>query len=294
VSSPKGGFPEPLSPDFHQDATGGVMLKIELPYINANKLMKRWNMGFVDLIRCILDYDLPVYDINYKKQEIVPPKSIDYPNGPINGISGYIRYENTLSEIFEVFLALPAHYRDIRGEMRDKILSDFYFKMEEVKRFEAKYGEKYALPVCGKNTIETVDQDIPSAPRRDKITKTNAEDFIRNLRVSYENNSEVKIKEPNRIGKTFNHESLGFSSNKTKEWKAFINVFQDSPHIYETGQAHSFSDALKKKICNPEYGRLQKRLKIINSKLIKFFNKEYRIHLPEDFKLYELCKGEGC
>ena len=35
------------------------------------------------------------------------------------------------------------------------------------------------------------------------------------------------------------------------------------------------------------------RLRSINKKLIDFFNQECAAQLPEDFKLYELCKEEG-
>jgi hypothetical protein len=111
--------------------------------------------------------------------------------------------------------------------------------------------------------------------------------------VSYESDSGVKIQEPKRKGEIYNHVSLGFSSNKTLQWKAFINVLQDPSHIYELGPANTYSDTFKKKMPVREYGRRQKRLGAINKKLINFFNKEYEAQLPATFQLYELCKEEG-
>jgi hypothetical protein len=165
-----------------------------------------------------------------------------------------------------------------------KIIDKLLFKIEDVKEFEAKDGI---------HSKETLEQEIFSASNQDETTDTDAEDFVRNLRVSYESDTEIKIQEPNRKGKIYNHVSLGFSSNETLEWKAFINILQDSPHIYKLGPSKTFSDVFKKKIPVLEYGRRQKRIRIIKNKLIIFFNKEYKIQLPEDFKLYELCKEKG-
>jgi len=209
--------------------------------------MERWGMNLDELYQAIFFLFLPAHNSNYERL----PAGVDphITKGP---------GKDPLSHLDQ--LTLHPTWPYIWGESVDEILCSLYFRMKDVKKFEEKYGKKYDFTIRGKDTIETLDQDIPSVSHQDETTETDVEDFIKNLRVSYESDSEVKIQEPNRIGKTFNHGSLGFSSNQTKQWKAFINVLQDPPHIYELGPAHKSSDALRKKIRKPEYERRQKRL----------------------------------
>lgn len=120
-------------------------------------------------------------------------------------------------------------------------------------------------------------------------TTEDSEDFVRNLRVSYEGATEITIKTPQIRSKVFTYDDLGFKDNEV--WKAFIYTIKEPPHIYEIGPAHTMKGRKKKRIS--QYETKRGRLKAINSKLIIFFNNEYRAQLPEDFKLYELCKEEG-
>jgi hypothetical protein len=68
VSTPKADFPESVSPDFKQDATGGgKMPKIKVPWINGKRLMERWNMNLDGLYQAIFYLHLPVYNRYHEK-----------------------------------------------------------------------------------------------------------------------------------------------------------------------------------------------------------------------------------
>jgi hypothetical protein len=266
-----------------QSAKGSVAPQIKVPLIHAKNLMKRWNLDLDGLYQCIFSLKMTVYSLYRGKIEKWIYEKAEYENvlDEMGNLVDVHRVGGCYLALLDEKANFDPHWPNIGKKLESEIIHGFYFKIEDIKYFEEKYGDKAAL------------KDILSVPHQDKITETDAEDFIKNLRVSYESDSEVKIQEPNRIGKFFNHGSLGFSSNQTKQWKAFINVLQDPPHIYELGPAHQSTDALRKKIRKPEYGRRQKRLRIINKKLIIFFNQEYKAQLPEDFKLYYPCKEEG-
>jgi hypothetical protein len=113
------------------------------------------------------------------------------------------------------------------------------------------------------------------------------EDFIRNLRVSYENENEheIKIKEYNKRRKTINLDFLSHGQRET-----FIKILSDSG-CYFIGKAGG-KNTLERQI----YDRKQKLLKSINKNLIDCINKKISFQFPETYKLYELHKagGTGC
>jgi len=125
-------------------------------------------------------------------------------------------------------------------------------------------------------------------------TINDVEDFIKNLKVSYENYSEIKIQERGRSPVTYNCKMLGFRDETTEEWKTFLNILQEPNFTYNVGKAYTYSQDgsgfIKKR--NEFYDRKQRRLKRINIKLINFFNKNYPLQIPRDFKLYERCVSD--
>ncbi len=153
-------------------------------------------------------------------------------------------------------------YPDREGTTKDRILDSLIFRIEDVKEFEVKHG---------------IDR------------KKSAEDFVRNLRVSYESDHEITIKIPLKKEKVFSSDDLGFKDNEV--WKAFIYTIKEPPHIYEIGPAHTIKGRKKERIS--QYETKRGRLRSINKKLINIFNNEYQAKLPEDYKMYELCKEEG-
>ncbi|MFC1814350.1 hypothetical protein ACFL0M_00095 [Thermodesulfobacteriota bacterium] len=117
------------------------------------------------------------------------------------------------------------------------------------------------------------------------------EDFIRQLRVYYENDHKIKIQEPGKKAITWTHGPLGFKNNESKEWKGFLYIIEYPPHIFLLGPSSKTEAGLK--IPNREYEKKRKRLFMIDKKLIAFFRREYSLQLPDKFKIYERCREEG-
>jgi len=261
----------------HGKVTGSVIPKIKVPWMNGKRLMERWGIDLDDFTQCIFYLELPVYNSDYKKQEIFEPVEIEYPDGPIDGVPGYFHYKNTLSEFFNYSTIPDCFQLHLSAKREGEILSSFYFKIEDVEKFEVKHGMERK---------ETSAQDIPSASRKDETT---AEDFVRNLRVSYESDSKITIKIPTKKIKAFTYDELGFKDNEV--WKAFVYTIKEPPHIYETGPAYIKKGRKKERIS--QYDTKMGRLRSINKKMINFFNDEYKAQLPATFKMYYACKEEG-
>ena len=100
--------------------------------------------------------------------------------------------------------------------------------------------------------------------------------FVRNLRVYYVNDDEIKIQEPGEQAKPADLRIIGFKTHKTKEWKTFRGIIQNFPHTF------SIDDEAARKL----YGE-------INKKLIGFINKEFQKDIPLSFKLYKRIDRNG-
>lgn len=116
------------------------------------------------------------------------------------------------------------------------------------------------------------------------------ESFIRELRVSYENDSEIKIQLPGKTAVTYNCKNLGFRDGQTKTWKTFISILQEPVKTYNIGPATQTSANIRQRIRS--YDANLKILKEIDKKLREFLNNTYSLSLPRDFKLYERCPEE--
>ena len=91
------------------------------------------------------------------------------------------------------------------------------------------------------------------------------------------NDVEVMMKQPNKNPVAYPASILGFNSIKTEEWKALLGILRDGKFSYTSDEAS------KKQM----YMRIEK-------KLIKFFNKQLDLSLPDDFKVFtSVPGGEG-
>ena len=124
-----------------------------------------------------------------------------------------------------------------------------------------------------KVSVEEADLVEPDVKKIDAI--------IRSLRFYPESDSEIKIQELRKEAKPAPCKSLGFKNNRTKEWKTFIKILQEPPHIFSIGSSS-------------EYDADRKILSNIDRKLKKnFLSKECGLQIPKGFKTYERCPKEG-
>ncbi len=124
---------------------------------------------------------------------------------------------------------------------------------------------------------------LPANLKQNDASKSSHETFIKNLRIYYENDNEIKIQVPKKKAKNVTCDSLGFRDNQTLGWKSFIEILQAPDHIYELGPAFA----------KKEYGQKTKRLKAISFKLVTYFNEVYSAGLPENYKVFEPAKDVG-
>ena len=113
------------------------------------------------------------------------------------------------------------------------------------------------------------------------------EAFVRNLRISRESNSEIKIQQPGKPPTICHCTALGFRDENTKSWKALLRILESSDHIYNVGPAHDSSNQRLK-----SYDAKQKRLREISKKLVNLVNEKYSLEIPENLSLFERCPQE--
>ena len=159
----------------------------------------------------------------------------------------------------------------------------FQFKYQEVIDFEQNNGfivkgqKDYPLP-------EIPDIPIPhAATARDQA---NPESFIRSLVVSYENDSEIRIKAGTQKQKICSCEAMGFKKNSIT-WRTLLQILQIKDHLYHLGVAHG-----PQKVRNKSYDINYKRLVEISKKFVSFLNNTYRLQLPDKYQIFELVKNE--
>jgi hypothetical protein len=113
--------------------TRTVKSQIEVPWMNGKHLMERWGVNLDELYQAIFFLHLPVYNSSYEELGGIDP---DGTGGPS---------EDPLSHLND--LTIHPTWPYIWGESVDEILCNLYFKIEDVKEFEAKHGkDKKDLP----------------------------------------------------------------------------------------------------------------------------------------------------
>jgi len=156
---------------------------------------------------------------------------------------------------------------------------DLLFNVEFSSSFVERCEKKYSLVSHEKEM-----------PKLDKNREHSVKDFIKNLRVQYENNNEIKIQETGKGPQAVTYQTMLFRNNQTKAWRAFIRILQVPPHTYSLGPAHQHVNGKRSRV--KDYDRRLKRLSEIDRKLKFYLNQHFKARIPENYKLYEKCETE--
>ncbi len=140
------------------------MSKIELPYINAKNLMKRWNIDLDGLFQCIHLLELPVYDNSLKEQSRFPSeiKKIYDKKGDL--VHEYLTNGSLHYQLWELQSLFP-DWPDIEEKTVSEMISPYYFRIEDIKHLEKKYG---MTEVKGGNGLSSEDARELGRLRRER------------------------------------------------------------------------------------------------------------------------------
>ena len=145
--------------------------------------------------------------------------------------------------------------------------------------------------VLEKEKKEALTLTAPSVPSTAPPTmEPECDKFVRELRVYYENDSEIKVQTPRKPLESLNLSILGFHNEEAVPWKDFLNILQNPEHTYSCGPSTLGKAYGAHK--NPVYSRNQKRLQSLSAKLIGGLNKVYQVGIPEKYSLFERVPGK--
>lgn len=116
-----------------------------------------------------------------------------------------------------------------------------------------------------------------------------AEEFVRELRVSVECDTDINFQPFKRQKSTFSHAAMGFHYSTSKEWKALCDIIRDGK--FSCGEA-AYLGAGKNRDRIKFYDQSQKLLQIINKKLLAFLTKTYGIEFPKKYKIFDRRPGD--
>jgi hypothetical protein len=290
-------------------------------YFSAYDLLRRWGIKTIQLFNRCKKGELQPYNwreekivtldsyietkeykefISKRKQELKRIEKGTHLAGTVLSEHGiYTPIESPTDEYFEREAIKDFRPKDcdlfdyglprIDSAAKQKLINflKFSFKESDIKRYEIEHG-LYEPDI---ETKEIVKQDISSPDIIDKAPEQIFDNFIRSLRISYENENGIKIHKPGKVAKDVNFGMLGFKDNKTKEWEAFLEIINKPPHVYFLGSASKTSAGIKQP--NKDYEAKRKLLYEIDIKLKTFLNKEFGLDIPKSLKTYERCPEEG-
>jgi len=100
---------------------------------------------------------------------------------------------------------------------------------------------------------------------------------------SYMSPTEVMVKCGNKRAASYDQISLGFKKVKNpKAWNAFLEILKSGNPSFSFGKSRTkYND------------NTRKMFESINDKLVVFLNTKMKMHIPQDFKLYEKDKTAG-
>ena len=113
------------------------------------------------------------------------------------------------------------------------------------------------------------------------------EALLRSIEFSIVSDEEIKVRGGGKKAKVYTMKELGFKKPTSQMSNTFIKILRSKDHRYHVGVAHGAG-----KQRNRAYDVNQKRLSNINERLTAFFKQTYGWDLPQDFKVFELMKGE--
>jgi hypothetical protein len=182
-------------------------------------------------------------------------------------------------------------------------IKTFQFKIPEINQFaklhELKLIEENKFPHEDETMTQPpmiVESCVPKkkccTPGKEEDRKSEADAFIRSLKVFFKDNTEVTIQYDGKR-KNYTCESIGFRDSNTKAWKTFLEILQESEHVYSLGPAHIINKEIQQKTRIKEYDSRLKLLQEIDEKLKAFLSEKYKIKFPPDFKLYEPQPAKG-
>ena len=151
------------------------------------------------------------------------------------------------------------------------------FKADDVLEFVEKQG---LVPA---EKIEDADKDSMTPGPSSLEVALQVDDheaFVRNLRISPESDSQIRIQELRKSPESCDRDTLGFKNAKS-EWGTLLKILGIG--TYCVGASHING------IRSKNYDAKQKRLKAISKKMIIHFNKHYSKKIPEGYNLFELC-----
>jgi len=151
---------------------------------------------------------------------------------------------------------------------------DKCYKLEEVERFEKKYGinpnydqEEYPLVEKPQNNNTT------------KLAQTNSyiNDIISKITIRYENDDSITIQQKGKPQEVVNLTSLKFQpGSKRLTWNNFLTILQSPPYYYwKTAE------------------RPLNQLKEIDAKLHYWMENNFGIIFTKSYRLFERVKGKG-
>lgn len=132
-------------------------------------------------------------------------------------------------------------------------------------------------------------------PAQNATKSIDPEVFIRDLQVSYLDNTEVKIQYKGKR-KNCNCELMGFRDSTTQEWRTFLEILEDKKHngnVYKLGPAHVYNETTGEKERIKDYDKKRHLINEISEKLKHFLAQQYPVCFPPKFKLYEPQLGKG-
>ena len=101
--------------------------------------MKRWNIDLDGLFQCIHLLQLSVFNRNLDEQSYASPDIDQVFDEAGNVIHEYLPEGSKLYQLVQLNMLHP-HWPDIGEEAESEIISDFYFKIEDIKHLEKQYG----------------------------------------------------------------------------------------------------------------------------------------------------------
>ena len=112
---------------------------------------------------------------------------------------------------------------------------------------------------------------------------------VKDLEVSYENDSSVIIREaPNKPSIPYDCRVLGFRSSNTKTWRFLMDVLSDDNHSFNFPQAYHYPEGYGlRRIKNKQYDAQWKLCDEACKRLLVFLGKTFGWTFPKGFKLYE-------